>query len=219
MSKLILYSDRVSHPCRACILALGKGGVPFEEKRLDLMKGEHMRVKELPLKKIPVLLDGDFKLAESTSILRYIALKAGNESLYPSDHKLRVKTDECLDFWQSSFNANVLKLVQNSLMYKLMFRMKEPNQKLIQEVDKAHAKDKKVFSSYFLQGKPFVGGSEPSIADIMIAVTLEQSAILGVDHKAEAEFLTRVREAFPDYEDVHKEIKALPDRLKSMKMI
>ena len=41
-----------------------------------------------------------------------------------------LKVDEFLDFWQSTANVAALGLVQNALMYKLFFKLKQPNIKV-----------------------------------------------------------------------------------------
>jgi hypothetical protein len=38
--------------------------------------------------------------------------------------------DEFLDFWQSTLNPTAMSLVQNTLMYKLFFKYKEPDAKV-----------------------------------------------------------------------------------------
>ncbi len=50
---------------------------------------------------VPVLVDGDFVLWESNSILRYLANREGNGRLYPIDAKPRARVDQWLD-WQAS---------------------------------------------------------------------------------------------------------------------
>ena len=68
-----------------------------------------------------MLVDGDFTVAESTSILRYIGQMPGGEAWYGGRSvREKVKIDEYLDFWQSTFHPNVIKLVQNKLMYKVL---------------------------------------------------------------------------------------------------
>ena len=68
-----------------------------------------------------MLVDGDFTVAESTSILRYIGQMPGGEAWYGGRSvREKVKIDEYLDFWQSTLHPNVIKLVQNKLMYKVL---------------------------------------------------------------------------------------------------
>jgi len=50
---------------------------------------------------VPVLLDGDFVLWESHSIIRYLANRYGGEALYPRAPMARARVDQWLD-WQAS---------------------------------------------------------------------------------------------------------------------
>ncbi len=50
---------------------------------------------------VPVLLDDDFVLWESNSILRYLANRYGNGYLYPREAMARARVDQWLD-WQAS---------------------------------------------------------------------------------------------------------------------
>ena len=67
--------------------------VPFEAERADW----HVAVN--PMGGIPALVDGDFHLAESNTILRYLADREGREDLYPRDPKERATIDWILDLW------------------------------------------------------------------------------------------------------------------------
>jgi glutathione S-transferase len=65
--------------------------VPFEEPRPDW----HYAVN--PLGGIPVLLDGELVLAESNTILRYLAAREGREDLLPVAPRERAPVDWLLD--------------------------------------------------------------------------------------------------------------------------
>ena len=120
MAQLKLFCDRISHASRAPLLLLHCAKVPHEEINVKLFRGEHMRRPELPFKKLPVLIDGDLTLAESTSILRYIGQLPGAGQWYGERNlKEKVKIDEYLDFWQSTLHPTAIKLVQNTMMYKV----------------------------------------------------------------------------------------------------
>ena len=84
-------------------------------------RGENWNRPELPFKKLPVLVEGDFTLAESTSILRYVGQLPAAAAWY-GDRTLRekVKIDEFLDFWQSTLHPTVVTLLQNKLMFKVV---------------------------------------------------------------------------------------------------
>jgi len=67
--------------------------VPFEAERADW----HVAVN--PTGGIPALLDGDYRLAESNTILRYLADREGRDDLYPRDARERARVDWVLDLW------------------------------------------------------------------------------------------------------------------------
>jgi len=50
---------------------------------------------------VPVLIDGDFVLWESNSIIRYLANQYGGDALYPAEPKARARIDQWID-WQAS---------------------------------------------------------------------------------------------------------------------
>ncbi len=50
---------------------------------------------------VPVMRDGDFTLWESNSIIRYLATRYGDGSLYPAEARARARVDQWMD-WQSS---------------------------------------------------------------------------------------------------------------------
>jgi len=53
-----------------------------------------------------------------------------------------------------------------------------------------------VYNTFFLQGRPFIGGDKPSIADIRLAATLEFLRAIDYDFPPWAEeYMTRVETA------------------------
>ena len=65
--------------------------VPFAHPRPDW----HLAVN--PLGGIPALVHGDFHLAESNTVLRYIATRSGDTQIYPSDLPDRATVNWLLD--------------------------------------------------------------------------------------------------------------------------
>ena len=83
-------------------------------------RGENRKKPELPFKKVPVLTHGDFTVAESTSILRYIGQLEGGAAWYGARSiQEKAKVDEFLDYWQSTLHPNVIRLTQNKLLFKV----------------------------------------------------------------------------------------------------
>lgn len=67
--------------------------VPFEVDRADW----HVAVN--PMGGIPAIVDDGFELAESNTILRYLAVRDGRDDLYPQDARDRAQVDWVLDLW------------------------------------------------------------------------------------------------------------------------
>ena len=80
-------------------------------KSVRILKGEHRSeeyAKINPAKLIPAIKDGDFLLAESHAIMRYIC---GSRNLpsnwYPSDPKKRALVDQYLDWHHTNLRQGV----------------------------------------------------------------------------------------------------------------
>ena len=77
-------------------------GLPFERIDAGLQFGRNNEAAYLamnPMGRVPTLVDGDFVLWESNSIIRYLAMQYGpGASLYPADPKQRASVDRWLDW-------------------------------------------------------------------------------------------------------------------------
>jgi len=76
-----------------------------EQEVVDLMTGAHLKEPYISLNPnglVPVLVDGDFVLTESSAILKYLADKF-NLPAYPKDLKLRAKVNEAMDWFNTNF--------------------------------------------------------------------------------------------------------------------
>ena len=106
MATLKLFIDHASQPSRAILVFCLINKIPHQVVDTRLMKGEHLTpefAKINPNKKVPAILHGDFNLAESHAIMRYLA-RAFNvpEQWYPrNDLKKAARIDEYLDYHHS----------------------------------------------------------------------------------------------------------------------
>lgn len=102
-------------PSRACYLLMKTLNLEFEIKEVFIPKKEHFSAdfaKLNPLKKIPVLVDGDYVLYESRAILAYlINSRRPGDSLYPTEPKERGKVDQRLYYDASVFLPNMLSVI------------------------------------------------------------------------------------------------------------
>jgi glutathione S-transferase len=95
----------VSMTTRPVRLFIAENNIPMDEVFIDLMKGEHYGdayTAVNPNRMVPMLEDGDFRLTESSAILKYLADKVGSPA-YPKDLKARAKVNEMMDWLNTNF--------------------------------------------------------------------------------------------------------------------
>jgi glutathione S-transferase len=95
---LTLWSHPQSSNGQKVEFLLGELGLEYDRREVSLAQPRPPEYVALnPLGGIPTLCDGDFVLAESQAILRYLATRAEREDLYPSAPRERAQVDEFLD--------------------------------------------------------------------------------------------------------------------------
>ncbi|XP_039581986.1 glutathione S-transferase theta-1-like [Passer montanus] len=212
---LELYLDLLSQPCRALYIFARSNNIPFEFKRLQLAKGEHKTEefrKVNVLMKVPALKDGSFTLAESIAILLYLVQKFKTpDHWYPSDLQKRARVDEYLSWQHVNIRAKGSKLFLSKVFVPLITGHPLPPEKLEFITEDLNAALKQ-FEEKFLQGKPFIAGSEVSLADLVALVELMQPVCAGYDLFEErpklAEWRRRVEEAVGKqlFQEAHQDI-------------
>ncbi|XP_045172250.2 glutathione S-transferase theta-1-like [Mercenaria mercenaria] len=195
MAKVLeFHYDLLSQPCRAVYLFLKCSGVQFKGHTLSILKGEHMKPEYLkinPFHKVPVIIDGDFILAESAAIMRYVAttkLKAADDHWYPkADAKKQARVDEFLHWQGSAIRAHCITVFLG--MFKAKIDIDGTGKKPL-DVEKDQAAKEEIkrgvqnIADYFLkdqkkQKKQFIAGDKVSAADILGVCELYQ--LHGVD--------------------------------------
>jgi glutathione S-transferase len=119
-------------------------------------------------------------LGESCAIMAYLSNKHGLEQFYPSDPGRRAMIDNAMFY----LIGTVYPLVARATYPVLAFGQypgevatseadEEMKEKARKDAEEALAEPLEVYNTFFLAGKPFIGGDHPSIADIRLAATLE----------------------------------------------
>jgi len=114
-----LYYHPVSTTCRPIMMLAADSGIALDYQLVDLFKGEHMQPAYAainPNQLVPVLDDGDFRLTESSSILKYLADKVDSPA-YPSDPHERARVNERMDW----FNTGLYRDLGYNLIYPQVF--------------------------------------------------------------------------------------------------
>ena len=95
-----LHYHPISTTSRPIMMFIAESGMTVDMQVVDLFTGEHYKPPFEALNPnhlIPVLEDGDFRLTESSAILKYLADKA-NSPLYPKDLQQRARVNERMDW-------------------------------------------------------------------------------------------------------------------------
>lgn len=166
-----LYMHPVSTTSRPVRLFAAENGIALQEQVVDLFTGEHYQEKFLrinPNRLVPVLEDGDFRLTESSSILKYLAEKTGSPA-YPKDLRQRAKVNEMMDW----FNTDFYRAYAYGLVYPQVFpnhrRPSEESQKVTIDWGRTQAKQAlAVLNDHWIGPKnAYVCGNAVTIADYL----------------------------------------------------
>jgi glutathione S-transferase len=151
--------------------ALQELGVDFEPIRVNLLAGEHCRPEFLkinPAGKIPVLVDGDLVLTESVAIVLYLAEKYSAKGLLPAGLNERAQINRWLLFAATELEQPLWRIARHTALYP-------EEQRLPRDVTLASAEFKDMASvlEKHMQGRQFVSGLTVSVADFVMAYTLD----------------------------------------------
>ncbi len=121
-----------------------------------------------PVGVVPVIDDGDFRLRESNTIVRYLAEKHGRTDLYPKDLKTRATIESWMD-WSSTDFANGMRPVFHALVVK--------NPAFANQVEagaKEWAAQMRVLDQHLAANGPYVMGRSFTIADIPVGLVVNR---------------------------------------------
>jgi glutathione S-transferase len=121
-----------------------------------------------PVGVVPVIDDGDFRLRESNTIVRYLADKHGRADLYPKDLMTRAATESWMD-WASTDFANGMRPVFQALVVK--------NPAFADKVESGAAewaKQMQVLEQHLAAKGPYVMGASFSIGDIPVGLVVNR---------------------------------------------
>lgn len=146
-------------------------GVDFEAIEVNLLAGDHNRPefrKINPAGKVPALVDGDFVVTESVAIALYLAEKYPQKRLLPTDLRQRAEVDRWLLFTVTELEQPLWRIVRHTSLYPEALRLPA-------EVDLAGREFKEMAAVLegHMQGRQFVVGDGVTVADFVLAYTLD----------------------------------------------
>jgi glutathione S-transferase len=193
----------VSMTSRPVRLFIAESGIEVDEQLVDLMAGEHYEEPFTainPNRLVPVLEDGDFRLTESSAILKYLADKIDSPA-YPKGLRERAKVNEIMDW----FNTNFYRDYAYGWIYPQLFphhrRPTEEAHRATIAWGKERAKGwLRILNDHWLgQGKRYLCGERITIADHFGVCLLTLGEVIRVDFSA-----------YPDIQRWLADMKRLP---------
>jgi glutathione S-transferase len=145
-------------------------------------------------------------LWESCAIMQYLCNKHGIDRLYPTDPGERAMVDSAMFYLIGTLYPLVARATYPTLGFPQYpgevatsdadDAMKAKAQK---DAEEAIAEPLEAYRQFFLDGRTFIGGEGPSIADIRLAATLEFLRAVDYDFPAWAEeYMSAVEQALGD---------------------
>jgi len=135
-----LYYHPVSTTSRPILLFADESGIDLDCQVVDLFTGEQYQPEFSainPSHQVPVLDDGDLRLTESSTILKYLADQKGSPA-YPSDPRKRARVNERMDW----FNTGFYRDFSYGFVYPQIFPFMRRPDEIVQAGTIAYGKDK-----------------------------------------------------------------------------
>ena len=165
-----LYYHPVSTTSRPVLLLAADEGIALDYEVVDLFTGAHLQPAFTginPSQQVPVLEDGDFRLTESSAILKYLAEKTGSAT-YPKDLRQRARVNEVMDWFNTGLSRE--------LGYGLVYPQTLPNYKredpVVQAGHLAWGRDKArrwltILDRDIIGSNKYLCGNQQSVADYL----------------------------------------------------
>ena len=184
-------------------------GLDFEEQDVWGKTTEPEFLAKYPAHLTPMLEEEGLPrgaMGESCAIMAYLCNKHGLDQFYPTDPARRAMVDNAMFYLIGTFYPLLTRATYPTLgfpQYPGEVATSEADDdmkaKAAKDAEEALAEPLEVLNTFFLDGKPFIGGDHPSIADMRWAATLEFLRSIDYDFPAWAEeYMARVEETLGD---------------------
>jgi glutathione S-transferase len=184
-------------------------GLDFEEVDVWGKKGTPDFLQKDPADLTPLLEEEGLprgSLWESCAIMQYLCNKHGLDQFYPTDPGERAMIDSAMFYLIGTLYPLVARATYPTLGFpqyagevgtsEAPDEMKAKAQK---DAEAAVAEPLEAYHRFFLDGRTFIGGDSPSIADIRLAATLEFLRAVDYDFPAWAEdYMKAMEDALGD---------------------
>jgi glutathione S-transferase len=202
-------------------------GLEYEELDVWGKKDEPAFVGKDPALLTPMLEEEGLprgSLWESCAIMQYLCNKHGLEQFYPSDPGRRAMVDSAMFYLIGTLypllaraTYPVLGFPQYAGEAATSAADDATKAQARQDAEAALAEPLDVYRKFFLDGKRFIGGDTPTIADIRLAATLEFLRAIDYDLPGWAEeYMTAMEETLGEaYSEPAADVRGFIEQVKS----
>ncbi|UJR17444.1 hypothetical protein I4U23_004339 [Adineta vaga] len=180
---LQLHVDWVSQPCRAVGILLLENNIEHEVHEINVLTGEtHTDAykKINPTGKVPAIVDGDFNLGESHTIMRYLCASRNlPDHYYPSDVKERAKVDFWLDWHHTNLRHGAIRLIRANVFGPMRNLPQQTIDESRQEGETVIKASLSFMEEALGKSSYIAGGNQLSIADIAMACEVAMFPVFG----------------------------------------
>ena len=163
-------------------------------------------------------------LWESCAIMQYLCNKHGFDRFYPTDPGERAMVDSAMFYLIGTFYPLLARATYPTLgfgQYPGEVGTSDADDaakaKAAKDAEAALAGPLEVYRTFFLRGRPFIGGDAPSIADMRLAATLE--FLRAIDYPFPdwtEEYMSRMEESLGDaYSEPVADVRGYIDYVRS----
>jgi glutathione S-transferase len=202
-------------------------GLEFEELDVWGKKGTPEFLAKDPADLTPLLEEEGLPqgaIWESCAIMQYLCNKHGLDQFYPTDPAERAMVDSAMFYLIGTFYPLLARATYPTLGFgqyagevATSDAPDEMKAKAQKDAEEALAVPLEVYKTFFLAGRPFIGGDRASIADMRFAATLEFLRAIDYDFPAwTEEYMARVEEALGDaYSEPVADVRGYVEYVKS----
>lgn len=148
-------------------------GIDLDLQEVNLLAGEQRKPDFLRLNpngKVPTLEDGDFILWESNAIMQYLASKKLNNSLWPSDDRVRADISRW-QYWRGGdWGKAAFILIWENLIKKWVTGG-DPDPEEVKKGEELFHGLADILNRH-LENREYLVGGKPTLADFSVAVPM-----------------------------------------------
>jgi glutathione S-transferase len=168
---LKVYGRANSINVRKVLWMLGELDLPYE--REDWGRGYRPTSDEVfrainPVGVVPVIDDGDFRLRESNTIVRYLAEKHGRADLYPKDLRQRARVEAWMDWGLTELHQGMRAVFHALVVKNPVFAA------MLDGGIKDWTGQMHVLEDYLAKDGPYLMGEAFTIADIPVGLNVNR---------------------------------------------